>query len=294
MALTPPDLAYVAAMEATLDADGIAAARAHLVRELAKKLRPALRVGRATASSCRLVCVVAGADRAAAASQRRAALSRRARRRGRARAGDRAVRRGRQHDRHDRSACRDQGQRCARAPRPVRALRSPLARRAAGARQVVRAGSDGAARRHAAIASRACSPIRASTRAIRIASARSSARSRCATSRASTPSTAAATASSPSRCSRSIRRTRSSPRRSPARSISGSASPSRAAREMKGGARAHREGADAFAGRGRDRFAHAGRIAVAGALFADVADVERTSANGRTWVCVRRAGNASP
>ncbi len=42
MALTPPDLAYVAAMEATLDADGIAAARAHLVRELAKKLRPAL------------------------------------------------------------------------------------------------------------------------------------------------------------------------------------------------------------------------------------------------------------
>jgi aminopeptidase N len=41
MALTPPDPAYVAAMEATLDADGIAAARVHLVRELASRLRPA-------------------------------------------------------------------------------------------------------------------------------------------------------------------------------------------------------------------------------------------------------------
>ena len=41
MALTPPDLAYVAAMEAILDADGIVAARAHLMRELANRLRPA-------------------------------------------------------------------------------------------------------------------------------------------------------------------------------------------------------------------------------------------------------------
>jgi aminopeptidase N len=40
MALTPPDLAYVATMEVTLDADGIAAARGHLMRELAARLRP--------------------------------------------------------------------------------------------------------------------------------------------------------------------------------------------------------------------------------------------------------------
>jgi aminopeptidase N len=39
LALTPPDLAYVAAMEPTLDADGIAAARHHLMRELATRLR---------------------------------------------------------------------------------------------------------------------------------------------------------------------------------------------------------------------------------------------------------------
>ncbi|HVE51005.1 MAG TPA: aminopeptidase N [Casimicrobiaceae bacterium] len=41
MALCPPDLAYVAAMEATLDVDGIVAARAFLVRELAAHLRTA-------------------------------------------------------------------------------------------------------------------------------------------------------------------------------------------------------------------------------------------------------------
>jgi len=39
LALTPPDLAYVAAMEPTLDADGVAAAREHLMRELASRLR---------------------------------------------------------------------------------------------------------------------------------------------------------------------------------------------------------------------------------------------------------------
>jgi aminopeptidase N len=41
MALTPPDLAYVAAMESTLDADGIVHARDFLVRALAARLRPA-------------------------------------------------------------------------------------------------------------------------------------------------------------------------------------------------------------------------------------------------------------
>ena len=41
LALSPPDLAYVAAMEATLDADGVVAAREHLMRELAVRLRPA-------------------------------------------------------------------------------------------------------------------------------------------------------------------------------------------------------------------------------------------------------------
>ncbi len=39
--LTPPDLAYVAAMEATLDVDGIVAAREFLMQALAAKLRPA-------------------------------------------------------------------------------------------------------------------------------------------------------------------------------------------------------------------------------------------------------------
>jgi len=41
MTLTPPDPAYVAAMESTLDADGVSAARVYLVRELAGRLRPA-------------------------------------------------------------------------------------------------------------------------------------------------------------------------------------------------------------------------------------------------------------
>ncbi|HVF63285.1 MAG TPA: aminopeptidase N [Casimicrobiaceae bacterium] len=41
LALTPPDLAYVAAMETTIDCDGIVAARRHLMRELATRLRPA-------------------------------------------------------------------------------------------------------------------------------------------------------------------------------------------------------------------------------------------------------------
>jgi aminopeptidase N len=41
MALAPPDLAYVAAMEPVQDVDGIVAARAFLVRSLAARLRPA-------------------------------------------------------------------------------------------------------------------------------------------------------------------------------------------------------------------------------------------------------------
>jgi aminopeptidase N len=41
MALAPPDLAYVAAMEPVQDVDGIVAARAFLVRSLAVRLRPA-------------------------------------------------------------------------------------------------------------------------------------------------------------------------------------------------------------------------------------------------------------
>jgi aminopeptidase N len=42
LAITPPDGAYVAAMESAIDADGIPAARAYLVRELALRFRPAL------------------------------------------------------------------------------------------------------------------------------------------------------------------------------------------------------------------------------------------------------------
>jgi aminopeptidase N len=41
MALTPPDLGYVAALEPVQDVDGIVAARAFLVRTLAARLRPA-------------------------------------------------------------------------------------------------------------------------------------------------------------------------------------------------------------------------------------------------------------
>ncbi len=41
LALAPPDLAYVAAMEPVQDVDGIVAARAFLVRSLAARLRPA-------------------------------------------------------------------------------------------------------------------------------------------------------------------------------------------------------------------------------------------------------------
>jgi aminopeptidase N len=41
LALSPPDLAYVAAMETTLDVDGVVAARRHLMQALAERLRPA-------------------------------------------------------------------------------------------------------------------------------------------------------------------------------------------------------------------------------------------------------------
>ena len=40
LAITPPDAAYVAALEPVLDVDGVVAARAFLMRELALALRP--------------------------------------------------------------------------------------------------------------------------------------------------------------------------------------------------------------------------------------------------------------
>ena len=133
------------ALAATIDVDGIVAAREFVVRELARALR-----GRVRALPTRRCAV---ARRPTRRRRRRSAPRRlanlclrylvRARRRAGARAGGRAVRRRRQHDRRDRGARRaSTDSDAAGAGRAVRALRGALARRAAGARQVVRAAGD--------------------------------------------------------------------------------------------------------------------------------------------------------
>ncbi len=149
LALAPPSLAWLAEQVDAVDVDALCAAREFVIRELARMMRAALLRGvssrppppdyapvqaqigpRALRNRC--LHYLGALDDGAGA-----------------RAGGRAVRRRRQHDRRRRRARRDQPQRRARARGAVRALRGEVARRAAGARQVVRAAGDLAAAGHA-------------------------------------------------------------------------------------------------------------------------------------------------
>ena len=261
MALTPPDLAYVAAMEA--DARCRRHRSALVPTWCASSRRSCARCSSRSVQRHRAAAPYApsqaqiGPRRLA---QRRAALPRRPRRRGRARAGDRAVRRRRQHDRHDRRARRDQGQRCARAPRPVRALRGPLARRAAGARQVVRARSDA---RSATARSIACKSLLAHPRF----NARNPNRVRSLVGAFALRNFARFNAVDGGGYSFVAEQVLALDPANPqlASSIAGAFNlwkrfpePRRA--QMKAALERIANGADAFAGRGRDRFAHAGGL----------------------------------
>ena len=207
LALTPPDPAYVASLDAVIDVDGIDHARAFVVRELARALRRPLRARLRSAAPH----AAATRRRRRRSATRRLAnvclryLGERGDAAG-ARAGDRPVRRRRQHDRVDRRARRRS--RTATSPErddAVRALRGALARRAAGARQVVRAGGDEPPRRHARARARAARPP-ALQRAQPEPRALAGRRVRAAQLRAlPRRRRRRATRSSPTRCSRSTR-----------------------------------------------------------------------------------------
>ena len=163
LALALPDAAYVAALEHRIDVDGVTAARTfdRCARSRDRPSRGDFERAYRRASPGGTLRADAGAGRRRAGCRNVVpALSRRARRRRRARA--RAVAQFDDADNMTDAIARARGARAtARSPARddlVRALRGAVARRAAGARQVVRAAGAQRARRHARARARAARP----------------------------------------------------------------------------------------------------------------------------------------
>ena len=188
LSLTPPDPTYVAELATIVHADGVVAAHAFLIRELARTLRSEFE---RTYHERRVRASYAPTPDQTGSRKLRQhvpALSGLRRRRRGTRARRRPFRRGRQHDGHRRRAVGAEGRRVRGARRAVRALRSEAARRAARPRQVVHARGH-VSRADTLARARALPPILVSRRNPN-RYGRWSARSPCAISRGSTRPTA--------------------------------------------------------------------------------------------------------